>query len=203
MAYLRPGSGRKKAPAAFLDRDGTIIHDRPGFYLTDPRGIRIYASAVKALKLLSGLGYRLIVLTNQSAVGRGYMTLARSKAVNLELNRRLERRGVRLDAIYFCPHAPDAGCACRKPAGGLVREALKRGRIDLPRSFVIADKASDMRLADSFGMGSILVRTGHGRTQLLRKPELAAERPVRKDILQAALWIARHGSGRADKENRR
>jgi len=191
IAYRRKNADRTKLPAVFLDRDGTIIHDRPGFYLTDPVKLRIYKTAFKALKILSGLGYRLIVLTNQSGVGRGYMTLAGSIAVNLELRRRLAEKGIALEGIYFCPHLPSAGCVCRKPGGGLVREALKGHRLDLARSVVIGDKASDMRLADSFGLASVLVRTGHGRSQLLKHPELAAGRAVKKDLLQAALWVAK------------
>ena len=190
IAYLRKSGNKIKMPAIFLDRDGTIIHDRPGFYLTDPAGLRVYTTAFKALKLLSGLGYRLIVLTNQSGVGRGYMTLAGSRAINLELRRRLAEKGVLLDAIYFCPHLPSAGCACRKPGGGLVREALKGHRLDLTRSIVIGDKTCDMKLADSFGIASVLVKTGHGQSELLKHPELAAGRSVKKNLLQAALWIA-------------
>lgn len=191
IAYLRKSRDKTKMPAIFLDRDGTIIYDRPGFYLTDPDRLRVYATAFKALKLLSGLGYRLIVLTNQSGVGRGYMTLAGSRAVSLELQRQLAAKGVSLDAVYFCPHLPTAGCTCRKPGGGLVREALKGHNLDLSRSIVIGDKAGDMKLADSFGIASVLVRTGHGRSELRKHPELAAGRAVKKNLLQAALWIAR------------
>lgn len=191
IAYLRKSGSKAKLPAIFLDRDGTIIHDRPGFYLTDPAKLRIYKTAFKALNILSRLGYRLIVLTNQSGVGRGYMTLAGSIAVNLELRRRLAGKGVVLEGIYFCPHLPSAGCVCRKPGVGLVREALKGHRLDLARSIVIGDKGSDMRLADSLGLASVLVRTGHGRSELLKFPELAAGRAVKKNLLLAALWVAK------------
>ncbi len=197
IAYIRKRGNRTKMPAVFLDRDGTIIHDRPGFYLTDPGRLRVYTAAFRALKLLSGLGYRLIVLTNQSGIGRGYMTLAGSRAVNTELRRRLAEKGISLDAIYFCPHLPSDGCACRKPGGGLVREALKGHRLDLPRSIMIGDKTCDMKLADSFGIASVLVKTGHGQSELRKHPGLAAGRAVKKNILQAALWIARQRRGPA------
>ena len=194
IAYLRKTSKDIKRPAVFLDRDGTIIHDRPGFYLTDPRKLRFYADAFKALRILACLGYRLIVITNQSGVGRGYMTLARSKAINMKLVTGLRARGIELDGVYFCPHLPDAGCACRKPGGGLIKEALKYHRIDLSRSIVIGDKAADMKLADSLGLASVLVKSGHGRSELLKRPGLAGGRAVKTGILSAAGWI-RAGKG--------
>ena len=135
------------------------------------------------------------MLTNQSGVGRGYLTLARSRAINLELCRRLRAKGVRLDAIYFCPHLPSTGCACRKPGGGLVREAMKEHSLDLRDSFVIGDKSSDMLLADSLGMDSVMVTTGHGRSELRKNPGLASGRPVKKDLLRAAAWIAKMREG--------
>jgi len=191
IAYLRKNIDKAKRPAVFLDRDGTIIHDRPGFYLTDPRGLKFYAGAFKALLLLARLDYRLIVVTNQAAVGRGYMTMARSKAINMKLVRDLRAKGVKLDGVYFCPHLPTAGCACRKPAPGLIKEALKHHRVDLTRSIVIGDKESDMKLADALGLSSILVKTGHGLSELRKKRDLAGGRVVKSDILAAALWIDR------------
>ena len=188
-AYLRKTKDRTPRPAAFLDRDGTIVHDRPGFYLTDPAALRIYGTAPAALRAISALGYRLIIITNQAGIGRGYMTLARSKAVNRELRRRLERAGVKLDAIYFCPHHPDAGCGCRKPRGGMIEEAVKNHPIDLSRSVVIGDKTCDMKLAELFRLRSVLVRTGHGRSELAEHPGLARGRAVKKDLAAAAAWL--------------
>jgi len=198
IAYLRKHGSDAKRPAVFLDRDGTIIHDRPGFYLTDPRGLKFYAGAFKALRLLADLGYRLIVVTNQAAVGRGYMTLARSRAINMKLVGDLRAQGIELDGVYFCPHLPTAGCACRKPAGGLIKEALRRHSVDLTRSLVIGDKESDMKLADLMGLESILVRTGHGVCELRKKPGLAAGRAVKADLLAAAKWLGRSVAARRD-----
>ncbi|MFA6434092.1 MAG: HAD family hydrolase [Elusimicrobiales bacterium] len=189
IAYIRKTGKDLRRPAVFLDRDGTLIHDRPGFYLTDPRGLKFYVFAFKALRLLAALGYRLIVVTNQAGVGRGYMTLARSKAINMKLVKELRAEGIEPDGVYFCPHAPDAGCACRKPSGGLVKEALRHHLVDLPRSIVIGDKGSDMKLADGLGLASVLVRTGHGMSELRENPGLAAGRAVKADLLAAAKWI--------------
>lgn len=158
----RPARG-KKAPAAFLDRDGTLNRDRAGVYITAPQQLKIYAGAPEALRRLAAKGYRLVVLTNQSGVARGYMTLAEAKRVNLKLVRELKKAGVRLDAVYFCPHGPDDGCGCRKPRAGLLKEAARELAIDLRRSFVAGDKASDLDLAKAAGIKGLLVLTGQGK----------------------------------------
>lgn len=151
-------------PTAFLDRDGVINRDRAGVYVTSPSDLKLYAAAPKALALMAAKGYRLVVLTNQSAVARGYMTLARARQINLRLVRELRRRGARVDAVYFCPHGPGDGCACRKPAPGLVEEAVKDSPADLKRSFMAGDKKSDLELARRAGIKGVLVRTGQWRS---------------------------------------
>ncbi len=162
-----------RAPAAFLDRDGTINLNRPGTYITRPAQLKLYTGAAKALRLIAAKGYRLVVLTNQSAVARGYMTLARSREINLKLVRELKKAGVELDAVYFCPHGPDEGCACRKPRAGLIKEAARELSIDLRRSFVAGDKKSDLELARTAGIKGRLVLTGEGRAVV---PSPGAER---------------------------
>ncbi len=151
-------------PTAFLDRDGTLNHDHPGAYITRPEQLKIYANAPAALRLMASKGYRIIVVTNQSAVGRGYMTLEASKRINLRLARALRAAGAPVDAIYFCPHAPSENCPCRKPAPGLIEEASS----DLPfvkaSSFVAGDKKSDLDLARNAGLRGLLVRTGQWRS---------------------------------------
>ncbi|MDA8244720.1 MAG: HAD family hydrolase [Elusimicrobia bacterium] len=151
-------------PTAFLDRDGTLNWDRPGFYVTGPGRLRLYAAAPEAVRLLNAKGYRVVVLTNQSAVGRGYMTMEASLAVNRKLVRELRRAGARVDAVYFCPHAPEAACSCRKPRTGLIDEAVKDCPADLPGSFMAGDKDSDLRMAANAGLKGYLVRTGHARS---------------------------------------
>jgi histidinol-phosphate phosphatase family protein len=151
------------APTAFLDRDGTINRDRAGVYITSPGQLKLYASAARAVKLLSEKGYRIVVVTNQSGVGRGYMTLAAAKAINLKLVRDLRAAGAPLAAVYFCPHAPEENCACRKPRPGLLREARKDLPADSKRSFVAGDKPSDLALAGNAGLKGYLVLTGQGR----------------------------------------
>ena len=150
-------------PTAFLDRDGTLNRDSKA-YITSPAALKIYASAARAVALLNRKGYRVVVLTNQSGVARGYMTLACSKAINLKLVRDLRKNGAAIDAVYFCPHGPGEGCACRKPAPGLIQEALKDHPADLKRSFMAGDKNSDLQLARRAGIKGKLVLTGQGRS---------------------------------------
>ncbi|MCX5786358.1 MAG: HAD-IIIA family hydrolase [Elusimicrobia bacterium] len=173
-------------PAAFIDRDGTLTRDRAGIYVTETAGLKLYVRAARALRLLADKGYRLIVLTNQSGVARGYMSLECAKAINLRLKKLLKEKGARLDAVYFCPHGPDAGCSCRKPRTGLVREALKDFRTDLKASIVIGDKASDMQMAKKSGITPLFVTTGQGRGQLKKHPAALKGVSVFRDILSAA-----------------
>jgi histidinol-phosphate phosphatase family protein len=154
----------KAAPTAFLDRDGTISRDRAGQYITSPAQLRLYAGAPAALRLLARKGYRIVVLTNQSGVARGYMSLAAAKAINLKLVRDLRLAGASVDAVYFCPHGPDEGCACRKPAPGLIKEAAGDFPADLRRSFMAGDKKSDLELARRAGIKGYFVRTGQWRS---------------------------------------
>lgn len=169
------------APTAFLDRDGTLNLDRAGVYITRPSQLKIYAKVPAALRLLSAKGYRLVVVTNQSGVARGYMTLAVSKAINLALVRALRRQGIKIDAVYFCPHAPGAGCACRKPAAGLLREAALHFPYEKKSSFVAGDRSGDLRLAANAGLKAYPVLTGQWRSL-----PPAAVRAGHKDLLALA-----------------
>lgn len=166
-------------PTAFIDRDGTINRDRAGAYITRPSQLKIYAGAPAALKLIAAKGYRIVVITNQSGVARGYMTLSGSVEINLKLVRDLRLQGARVDAIYYCPHGPGENCACRKPAAGLIREAVKDSPADMARSFVAGDKGSDLQLAKKAGLKGYLVLTGQGKSS-------APEAPAHKDLLALA-----------------
>jgi histidinol-phosphate phosphatase family protein len=163
-AWPREVKRAAPAPTAFLDRDGTINRDRAGSYITSPEKLKIYAGVPAALRLLTSKGYRVVILTNQSAVARGYMPLSAAKAINLKLVRELRRGGARVDAVYFCPHGPDEGCSCRKPEPGLIKEAVKDSPADLDRSFMAGDKKSDLELARRAGIKGYLVLTGQWRS---------------------------------------
>lgn len=148
------------ARCVLLDRDGTIIEER--HYLADPRQIELLPGAVKALRRLSELGLRLVVITNQSAVGRGYLDQTGLNKIHERLCGLLQAAGVRLDGIYFCPHTPDDECSCRKPRPGLVERASKELVFDPKASFVIGDKACDIEMGRHIGATTLLVLTGYG-----------------------------------------
>jgi phosphoheptose isomerase len=151
-------------PTVLLDRDGTINVERN--YLSDPDGVELLPNAATGLRIMQGRGARLVVLTNQSAIGRGYFDEARLDAIHDRLRALLAAEGVDLDTkIYVCPHRPDDGCTCRKPAGGLVEQAVADLDFDPAEAFVIGDKASDIALGQRFGATTILVRSGYGRSE--------------------------------------
>lgn len=142
----------------WLDRDGTIVDD-PG-YLSDPRELVLLPGAAEAVAELNRIG-TVVLVTNQSGIGRGYMSAEDVDAVHAALGAQLARAGARLDGIEVCPHSPDQGCDCRKPRPQLVvraREAL--GPFD--REILIGDKRADLELARATGSTAVLVRTGEG-----------------------------------------
>jgi D-glycero-D-manno-heptose 1,7-bisphosphate phosphatase len=147
-----------KKPAAFLDRDGTLMEDS-GF-IGDPNRIRILDGVPEALVALETAGFERIVVTNQSGVARGMFGEADVLVVNAALARELEVRGATIDAFYFCSHLN--GCDCRKPEIGMIRRALEEREIDLAASVVFGDLGSDIALAKNAGIPGILVNERPG-----------------------------------------
>ena len=142
--------------AAFLDRDGTIMHDAD--YCSDPKQVQIFDGAAVALRRLKKVGHKIIVITNQSGIGRGFFTEKQYRAVEAEVSRQLGDSLI--DATYFCPDAPGQPSKCRKPAPGMVLEAARDHDVDLARSFLIGDKEIDAECAHNAGVRAIRVRTG-------------------------------------------
>ena len=147
-------------PAVLLDRDGTIIFEKN--YLSDPDMVELERDAVEGLRSLSEQGFVLVVVSNQSGIGRGYFGIEAAEAVNRRVDQLLRAEGVAIAGWYICPHSADEACACRKPMPGMALEAAADLGIDLTRSFVIGDKRSDAELAHAVGAIGILVTTGHG-----------------------------------------
>lgn len=175
-------SGPLPRPTLFLDRDGVLVVEKD--YLRDPSDVELEAGVARALARARQAGYRLIGVSNQSGLGRGRFSAAEFAAVMERFASLLAAAGCPLDAFYYCPHAPDAGCACRKPRPGLLEEAAAEFRWDPATSWVIGDKASDLGLARSGGMRGILVRTGHGRQEEARLGPLP-DAPVVDDLAAA------------------
>ena len=138
-----------KHKAAFLDRDGTIIRNIP--YLTDPAQVQFIPGGVDALRNLRGNGYLLVIVTNQSLVGRGMGTREEVEAVNRRMTELLETEGVAIDALKYCPHHPDEHCTNRKPEPGMLLEAAAELDIDLSRSIMIGDSPADVQAGERAG----------------------------------------------------
>ena len=143
-----------------LDRDGTINVER--HYLADPAQVALIDGAADGLRRLRDLGLELIVVTNQSGVGRGYFTAATLDRIHEQLVGRLAAEGIRLSGIYVCPHLPADGCRCRKPGTALLEQAARERAFDPRDAFVIGDKASDVEMGQRAGSTTLLVRTGYG-----------------------------------------
>jgi D-glycero-D-manno-heptose 1,7-bisphosphate phosphatase len=161
---VTPGAsgGAGGRPAAFVDRDGTIIAE--AHYLADPERVVLVPGAAGALARLAAAGYAVVVVTNQSGIARGLYGEAAYRAVQARLEALLAEAGVRLDGVYHCPHHPDftGPCDCRKPATGLFLEAARALDLDLARSVFIGDRLKDVEPARMLGGTGILVRTGYG-----------------------------------------
>lgn len=171
--------------AVFLDRDGTI-NEEVG-YLSDPGLLKLIDGAPEALRSLQKAGFKLIVVTNQSGAERGYFTEDDVKAVNSRLVELLEAENLKLDQIYYCLHLE---CKCRKPNTGMIEKAMKDHGVDPKRSYVVGDKASDMKLARNAGAVGIMVMTGFGAGERANVEGQDFEPAVFADnILQAARWI--------------
>lgn len=153
------------SPALFLDRDGVLIENRAN-YVRSWDDVAIFPQAVAALARIRTIPYKIILVTNQSAVGRGIITLAAAKAINDRLVAEIERRNGRVDAVHMCPHAPQAHCDCRKPLPGLLLQAAADHGIDLNRSIIIGDALTDLAAGQAAGIPqTILLRTGRGTVQ--------------------------------------
>lgn len=153
-------------PAVFLDRDGTLIE--LVHHLTDPADVALIAGAGAAVKRLRAAGWPVVIVTNQSVIGRGKLTEEGLEKVHAEMNRQLAREGTEIDAIYFCPLAPTQKDQrviedpMRKPGPGMLLAAACDHKIDIARSWMVGDTLSDMLAGQNAGCKSLLVRTGYG-----------------------------------------
>jgi D,D-heptose 1,7-bisphosphate phosphatase len=142
-------------------------------YCADPKQVEIFSGVAEALMKLRAADYKLIVISNQAGIGRGYFTEAQYRLVEAEVSRAI--RPATFDGVYFCPDHPDRATARRKPAPGMVLEAQRDHRIDLARSFFIGDKAIDIECGRNAGVRTILVKTGYGAAELHAAPDWVAE----------------------------
>ncbi|OQX04884.1 MAG: D,D-heptose 1,7-bisphosphate phosphatase [Desulfobulbaceae bacterium A2] len=183
-------------PAVFLDRDGTI-NEQMG-YINHISRFHLLPEAAAGIRLLNEAQVPVVVVSNQSGLARGYFPPALLDEVHALMHKLLAQAGAHVDAVYFCPHHPEAvneefrqKCDCRKPRPGMLHRAAADLQLDLTRSFVVGDRWSDLKCAVNVGASPVLVLTGYGRGDLVWigpqqqvQPEYVAE-----NLLQAARWI--------------
>jgi len=178
-----------KRPAIFLDRDGVIVENRAD-YILSWSDVEFLPGAFAALHRLAASPFALVVVTNQSPVGRGLMPAETMGRINAEIVRQIERNRGRIDSVYACPHRPDEGCPCRKPQPGLLLQAAADLNLDLSRSVMIGDALTDVQAGLAAGCRPIMLLSGRGQAQL---PKLRAggytNVPVLADLSEAVSWI--------------
>ena len=168
-----------------LDRDGTLNVEKG--YLCDPAELELIPGVVEGLRVLQKHGFGLVVISNQSGIGRGIISRDVVEAINARLGELLHRQGVELDGIYYCPHSPDQNCSCRKPSPTMIYKAAKDLNFDPAESFVVGDKCSDVEMGKRANAVTILVLTGYGKQQPMQeRADFVAE-----DLRQAAAIIVK------------
>jgi len=184
-------------PAVFLDRDGTLIHERG--YLERMEQLELFPWTSDGLRLLRRAGFATVVITNQSAIGRGIIDEPFLHEVHRELDARLVASGAAVDAYYFCPHHVDASieryrmtCRCRKPGGELIERACRDLDLDATQSFMVGDRWSDVGCGNAAGARSILVRSGAPETAA--PPEGVRPDAILNNLMEAVGWILRNSS---------
>jgi D-glycero-D-manno-heptose 1,7-bisphosphate phosphatase len=181
-----------KNKACFLDRDGVLIKEVN--YLSSPDQVHIFSETISALKLLKKINYKIIVITNQAGVARGYFSEENIAEVHAEINKQLAKYNLYIDAYYYCPHHPkgtvegyNIDCDCRKPNPKLILQAVKDFNIDLEKSFMIGDKISDLLAAKNAGCRAALVKTGHGSEHIEKTESLNF--PILENIEEAVKYF--------------
>jgi histidinol-phosphate phosphatase family protein len=177
---------RRIKKTVFLDRDGTINVDTN--YVNSPQQLQLIPGAGKAISLLNRNKYQVIVVSNQSGVARGYLTLRTLGSIHRKLRLLLKKENARLDAIYYCPLHPDQKPSCRKPEVGMARKAQKDLGVDLKNSYMIGDSLTDVEFGNNIGAKTILVLTGkaNGKEPWIKKHKIDC---VAEDLMGAVLWI--------------
>lgn len=175
--------------AVFLDRDGTLNHDTG--YVTTPEQLVLFPGVPEAIARLNQLGAMVLLVTNQSAIGRGMMTIEGLEAIHERLAELIRPHGARIDCIFFCPHHPQAGCGCRKPKAGLIDQAAHRFALDLSQCYLVGDKRSDLEAAQTASVPGVLVMTSSYSADVVRARDAGQVRIdyVAGSFVHAVDWI--------------
>lgn len=170
--------------AVFLDRDG-VLNEDPG-YVHKVEDFKLLPGVIEGLKLLKD--FKLIIITNQSGIGRGYYGEDEFHKFNNHLVDELKKHGINIEKTYYCPHHPDDKCDCRKPSIKYMAQASEEFEIDLSESWVIGDHPHDIKMGKTAGCKAIYMLTGHGKKH---RPELGGIKPdlVTENFLEAVKFI--------------
>ena len=169
-----------KRPAVFLDRDGVINENRAD-YVKSWSEVKFLPAVFDALRRLAETDFAIVLVTNQSAVGRGIISKERAGSINRQIVETIRSQGGRVDGSYLCPHHPDDNCECRKPRPGMLFQAADELGLNLDRSYFIGDAITDMQAADAAGVRGILVLTGRGQSQT-REARTPLPWPIASDL---------------------
>lgn len=182
-----------KNKTVFVDRDGTINIDV--HYLDDPDKFEMYPGVQRGVKKLQENGFKIIVITNQSGIARGYFTEEQLSAVHERMKQEFQSFNVTLDGIYYCPHHLDDKCNCRKPNTGLFEKAIHEHNIDVKRSYMLGDKILDIGAGKKIGVKTVLIPEPHIREEFLSKKFEWEYNPdyIADDFLDAVEWILKVG----------
>lgn len=185
-----------KRPAVFLDRDGTLIEEHG--YVDRLDLLSPFVWTGDAIRLLNRAGFATVVVTNQSAIGRGLIDERFLAEVHAAIDVQLALGNARIDGYYYCPHHPHAAlaayrqvCRCRKPAPGLIEQACRDMGLDPRRSFMVGDRWLDVACGRAAGTGALLVRTGHGAQEAALKPGGVQADAILSNLMEAVGWILR------------
>lgn len=179
-----------------MDRDGTIIEENG--YISKIKQVEFIPGSIEAIKKLKSLGYKIIVITNQSGVAQGYFTEKELKKIHRYLQKKLKKNKAGWDGIYYCPHHPRVGlkrylknCNCRKPKTGLLKLAVREHKLKLKGSVVIGDKLFDVGVGKNAKIKSILVLTGHGKKEAQKIGSVPKSKPdfIAKNLLDAVTLL--------------
>lgn len=178
--------------AVFVDRDGTLIQDKN--FISKLEEVEFVPGSIQAVRTLKDLGYKVVIISNQSGIGRGILTKKVVEEINDFILNQLKEKGVFIDGVYYCPHRPDENCSCRKPNLGLINQASLELNLSLKNSWVIGDKLSDVMLGKNMGGRGVLVLTGYGKKDLEKTDENSNAKPdfVAKNLLDAVIWIQKN-----------
>ena len=178
-------------PWIILDRDG-VINEDSDLYIKSPEEWIPIPGSLEAIAFLTGNGFQIAVLTNQSGVARGLFDLEALDRIHAKMLNAISEAGGRIDELLFCPHGPEDSCDCRKPKCGLFRQLQDKYSLDLKGIPAIGDSLRDLQAAQAMGAMPILVETGKGSKTLKRNPELDV--PIFPDLYAAAQYIVFHNA---------